>query len=142
MPERTPIHRPLPKRTAHPAPAPARAPNEVVIPIEQLEDLLEIDEFRLEDVCARHSGIFYKVAKQTALAISRRDAAYQAVKEANSRADAKIRHDAEVSDEKVTDKTVEAKRVLEPNVMAAVEQHAQLKLQADLLIALKESFDQ
>lgn len=109
---------------------------------QELEASLVIDENALDEALATQADCFYRVAKQVALQTSRRDAAKQALAEAEARADAKIRHDAEVADEKITDKNVEKQRQLTKEVVAATNLLHSLNKSVGLWIALKESFQQ
>ena len=60
--------------------------------IEDLEYALRIDEYALEEAVQRNPDLFYRVARQTALAISRRDEAKQDWEDAKADADLDVRN--------------------------------------------------
>ena len=107
-----------------------------------LENGLSIDENALDEAWIRHPDLFYRVARELVMAISKRDQAKINKEEAEARADARIRHDAEVSDEKVTESAVKSKKQLDPKVQAAENELAVLSERVGLLSALKESYIQ
>lgn len=109
------------------------------VPLSELEAALEINRDDLEAATEIQPEAFYRVAKQCALAISMRDAAYQNIKEQEAEADRRVR-DRVPSDEKITEKEVEAQRRLDPKVKQAIYDHQELAEAAGILAALKEAF--
>jgi len=75
-----------------------------------------------------------------ALLISNRDEAKQNLKEAEARTDAKIRHDAEVAGERITEKVVESQKLVQRDVLAAKDALFTLEREVGQMWALKEAF--
>jgi hypothetical protein len=127
-----------------------------------LETSLAIDEHALEEALRDQPETFYKVSKALALVVSRRDAAKQALADAEATADLEIRDDAreeEVraaresvrakdksaaapSKVKLTEGEVRARVMLTPGVLAARDRLTALSEEAGKLSALKEAFQQ
>lgn len=110
--------------------------------ISDLEEGLAIDEDALEESCIRQPELFYRVAKELALQTSRRDAANQMVKEAEAKADGQIRHDAQVAEEKITEKEIESQKRLHRDVKSAIEYALLIGENVGQLGALKEAYQQ
>lgn len=108
----------------------------------ELESALSIDPNALDEALVVHPEAFYRVAKKLALEISRRDASKKNLAEIEAEVDARIRHDAEVADEKVTEKSIESTKRTHPRVKKAIEELHKLNESVGLLSALKESFIQ
>lgn len=108
--------------------------------VEELERLLSIDPHHLEQQWQQHPDSFYKIGKQLAYAISERDEAAKELKEVEAIVDAKIRHDAELHDERITEKGVESEKRLDKGVKAAQTKLADLSLRVGLLQALRDAF--
>jgi hypothetical protein len=108
--------------------------------IEDLESGLAIDENHLEECSVQQPDLFYRAAKRAILEQSRRDAAKQAVAEAEAKADADARHALEVLDEKITEGKVASAVTLDKNVRAAKEALHQANLNFGLWSVLKESY--
>ena len=109
---------------------------------DELEEALLIDKEDLDSVNETHADLFHRVSKQLALLISRRDAAKLEKEDIEARIDARIRHDAEVHETKLTEKQVESEKRLHKDVQAAVNRQSQLNEQVGRWSALKESFQQ
>ncbi len=108
--------------------------------IADLEKGLLIDEHALERALMEQPSIFYKVSSLLAIAISRRDGAKQDKEVIEAKADAKIRHDAEVGGEKITEKLIEGRKIL--RVMDLSNELLELNGNVGQLSALKEAFQQ
>ena len=105
-----------------------------------LEKGLQIDEHALDDALLTHSDQFYRVSKQLTLLISQRDAADQEKKEIEARVDAQLRHDAEVTETKTTERQIESDKRRDKVVIKATEQLLELNKHVGQWQALKEAF--
>jgi len=108
----------------------------------ELEAALRIDEYALEGALREQPELFYRVSKAYALAISRRDAAKQALQDAEAEADLLVRGDAQEDDRKITEGEVRAKVQTDGKVVRARDA---LNAQSELvgkLSALKDAFQQ
>lgn len=110
--------------------------------MDELEEGLRIDQHALDEACMVQPQAFYNVAKELAMAVSRRDAAKQILNETEARADARIRHDIEVSGEKVTETAVKNRIALDKAVLAAQRDVHVSNEHLGRLTALKEAFSQ
>ncbi len=110
--------------------------------ISDLEKGLLIDEHALEYALMDQPSIFYKVASLLADSISERDAVKQDKEIAEARVDARIRHDAEVSGEKITEKLIEGRKILHKDVAGVSNELLRLNAIVGKLLALKDAFQQ
>lgn len=130
--------------------------------VQDLERSLSIDEHALEVALADQPQIFYRVSKALALDISRRDAAKQALADAEARADLAVREEARNAEAqaaraalnrttkdkapapkvKLTEGEVTARVQLDDGVLAARERFNVLNESVGKLSALKEAFQQ
>jgi hypothetical protein len=110
--------------------------------IADLEKGLHIDENSLDDELVIHPDLFYRVTKQLTLLISQRDAADQEKKEIEARIDAQLRHDAEVTDTKTTERQIESDKRRDKDVIKATDRLLELNKQVGQWQALKEAFMQ
>lgn len=127
----------------------------------ELEDALAIDEHALEEALRDQPETFYRVSKALALVISRRDAAKQALADAEAGADLDVRDESReeesrvardtvrgkdkptpVSKIKLTEGEVKARVQLDPAVVEARGAFARLSEEVGKLTALKEAFQQ
>jgi hypothetical protein len=108
--------------------------------ISEFEALLVIDKHALDDYLEQHPDLFYRVGEIVAERIAQRDAAKLAYAEAEAKADAEIRHDAAIAEEKLTADQVKAQIKLDKRVIAAVERHAELVYWCNRWGAMKEAF--
>lgn len=108
----------------------------------ELEDALRIDEHALEEALRDQPPLFYRVSKAYALEISRRDAAKQALQDAEARADLAVRESAQAEDRKVTEGEVRATVQTEGGVLEARDRMNRLSESVGKLAALKEAFQQ
>jgi hypothetical protein len=107
----------------------------------ELEDALRIREDELERDCEEQAEMFYHVARASAEAVSRRDWAKQALSELESELDAKIRHQADVAGDRITESAVKAQIKLEKRYQRAAAEVAKLNTEVGRLVALRESYD-
>lgn len=101
-----------------------------------MEARLVIDQ-HLEDERRTQHDKFYVVAKQLALAISRRDAAKKQVKEIEARLSEEFRREGQLTVKECADKVL-----LHPNMIDANEELLRTDKQASLWWALKDAFEQ
>jgi hypothetical protein len=110
--------------------------------IQLLEKKLAINEHGLEEALREHPTLFYHVASETALSMSRRDEAKQSLEETVAAVMMDIRREAERRDEKVTDKSVEAECKSDATVRKANKFYLDAKLGADKWSALRDAYVQ
>lgn len=112
-------------------------------PIAELEKGLRIDENALDEAHLQHADAFYRVSKQLAYLVSQRDAAKQAVEDAEAEADQDIRRTAAKHDNaKITVGEISAMIRLDPDVKKARDRYLTLSASVNELSALKEAFQQ
>lgn len=110
--------------------------------IEELEQGLEIDEHALDEALQRQPDLFYRVSKQLAIMTSRRDAAKQAIQNAEAEVELEIRQNLGKRDEKLTDKAVAARVRNSGKVKKAMASYLVLNGAVMQFTALKEAFQQ
>lgn len=110
--------------------------------LEDLQRGLRIDQHALEDSCREHAELFYKVANEYTNFVSLRDEAKQDLSETEATADARIRHDIELSGDKVTEKAVESAKLLDAQVKRARERVMDYNRIVGEWNALKEAYSQ
>lgn len=110
--------------------------------ISDLEEGLRIDPDGLDDACVAQPELFYRVAKELALSISRRDQQKQYLEETEAEVGLKTRHDAEVAEEKVTEGQIKSEVAAHPKVRAANSDLLRYQRRVAELTALKEAFSQ
>lgn len=108
----------------------------------ELEEGLRIDEHALEEALRDQPEMFYRVSKALALEISRRDAAKQALQDAEFKADLRVRGQAERQEKKITEGEVRARVHGDDEVVFCREELARLAESAGKLSSLKEAFQQ
>lgn len=114
----------------------------VVIEIDELERELKIDENALEESLQAQPLLFYQVAKQLALQISRRDQAKQGLSEIEAEIDLEIREMFRKDERKVTEREIDAEKTKDKSVVAAHKSYAELGTSVGQLSALKEAYMQ
>lgn len=110
--------------------------------LRELEDALRIDEHALEEALRDQPHMFYRVSKAYALEISRRDAAKQALQDAEAWADLSVREEAQEKDRKITEGEIKATVQTDVNVVRVREQFNRSSESVGKLAALKEAFQQ
>ena len=115
-------------------------PRERDATIQELESGVLIDERRLEEACSQHPDFFYRVAKRLAYETSLRDAAKETLANKEAAADARIRLEAERAEEKITEREVDSKKRLDPQVEAVRKQYNDLIYSVAQWTALKDAF--
>lgn len=106
----------------------------------ELEAGLSINKDNLDEEARQHTNLFYHVAKQLVLEISKRDQLYQRCKEVEAETDVNLRDEAAQREERITDKTVEALVRTADAVVHARTQLAEANLLVGQLQALKEAY--
>lgn len=109
--------------------------------IRELETALAINEYALNEERAKNPELFYRVAKAYALTMSRRDAAKQALADAEARADLAFREEAQGANRKITEGEVRATVLTSPSVDSARRLLARLNEEVGQLGALKEAYE-
>lgn len=110
--------------------------------LRELEDALRIDEHALEKALCDQPELFYCVSRAYALEISRRDAAKQALQDAEAETDLRIRDQARRDDQKITEGEVRATIQIDGRVTQAQAHLARRNEWVAKLGALKEAFQQ
>jgi hypothetical protein len=107
--------------------------------IEELEKGLKIGT-DLEQEDRVQAETYWRVARASAVATSRRDAAYQNIKDVEAEESLKIR-ESYTKEDKVTEATITAETRSSPHVRMAVKNHLRLQEEAAVLNALLMSFE-
>jgi hypothetical protein len=107
-----------------------------------LENGLRIDEHALDEALVQQPDLFYRVSKQLALLISRRDAKKQELAEEEAKADAETRETALKRKDKVTEAEVKSMTRLDPGVIKVSGELLHFSRLVGELSALKEAFQQ
>lgn len=110
--------------------------------IDELERGIKIDEHDLDMECKNHAELFYKVAKELALTISRRDEIKKDLEVIESTVDAEIRLRASSLDKKPTETQIQSQKHLDARVIKTQKKLSELNLEVGQWAALKESFGQ
>jgi hypothetical protein len=107
---------------------PARSPLKMTDEklIHEFDELLLIDKTDLDTMLEQSADLIYRVSEMLTERVAERDAAKLDVAEAEARADASIRKDAQLADEKITADQVKAEIKIDKKVIAAVNRHADL----------------
>lgn len=121
-----------------PGPFP-RKPSQQSPSIVELEKALKIDEDDLETSLLDQPESFYRVAKAAAIATSRKDAAYQHIKEVTAEVDRHIRSGIDPED-KMTEKAIESQVRLDRKIRDANIAHLALSEDAAILNALVQAY--
>lgn len=119
-----------------------KAPPEDYDDMRELEAALRIDERALEEALRDQPALFYRVSSAYAMEISRRDAAKQALQDAEAEVGLQVRESARRDEQKVTEGEVAARTQTAPRVGAARERLHELSESVGKLAALKEAFQQ
>lgn len=122
---------------------PSSAPDvEMFDDFRDLEGALKIDEYGLDEALSTQPEAFYRVAKSLAMEISRRDAAKQALQDAEADAELRVRDQAEDDKKKMVADEVRARVQTDAGVRAARDRLFQLAESVGKLSSLKEAFQQ
>ena len=111
------------------------------VSLRDLERALKIDKHALDEGLECQADLFYMVARECALLVSRQDSASQQQKEVEAAVDQGIRRQLDPN-EKVTERDIEARRRTHPDVVEIVGQLLDLKRDVAIWQALKEAWQQ
>lgn len=111
-------------------------------PLQELEEALRIDENALEDVAREHSSIFYRVAREVALVISRRDATKAELERIEGQITLSMREQAREEGEKTTVDEIKARMRDDREYVACTSRLAMRQEEVGAWMALKESYVQ
>jgi hypothetical protein len=109
--------------------------------LKQLEEKLQINEHALDVALREHPDLFYQVASQLALSISKRDADKQALGEAEASVAMELRAKAARLDEKVTENSIAAQVKSDKRIVEANEAYLNAHFEAAKWAALKEAYE-
>jgi hypothetical protein len=109
-----------------------------MIDLEEFRGYLAIDKHALDKELMQQSQLFFTVADELVLALSKRDA----LKEGLATIDAGLDKKYRAGNSKVTETAIKSMVQLDREHQLAMGQYLQLKLEADQLAALKEAFQQ
>jgi len=110
--------------------------------IEDLRAALAIDEHALEEACAQHADLFYRVSKHLENEISIRDGMKEQLEDLEAKAYIDICAEAEEAETKVTVGEIQARIRLHPEVKRVRDRLLQFKESARQWTALKEAYTQ
>jgi hypothetical protein len=110
--------------------------------ISELESGLRIDENNLNQALIEQPQVFYAVAKELAIQISRRDQAKQRLSEVEAEFDIDFREKARAEDRKVTEGQISSEKQLDGHVIAASKELSQISGIVGQLTALKDAYIQ
>lgn len=108
--------------------------------VEDLKGLLKIDKNALDEELVQSPELLFRVSDAYIEAIDLRDALKNDLAVAEAEADKKIRHDADVAEEKITEGAIKARVLTHKDRVKAYTAYLDAKLAADRLGALKEAF--
>lgn len=108
--------------------------------IAELEQAMLIDKDALDEALIQQPDLIYRVSKTIVERVSQRDAAKQDHNEAEALADAEVRRDAQIAEEKVTADAVKSAVRLHKDVIRAADKLAELTYRVNQWGALKEAF--
>ena len=110
--------------------------------LKQLEAKLVIDEHALDIALREHPDLLYKVASELALAISNRDEAKQELEQIQAQVDSELRKAALISDQKVTETSIQSNKNTDKRVIAANDVFLEKSYEAAKWTALRSAYEQ
>lgn len=108
--------------------------------VTKYKSLLKINKNQLDEELVQGPELLFSVWEAYIQAIDIRDALKNDLAVVEAEVDKKIRHDAEVAEEKITEGAVKARVLTNQRRKKAYDNFLDAKLAADKLFALKESF--
>jgi hypothetical protein len=108
--------------------------------LDDLRDGLRIDKNDLDNALMDQPDAYWRVSEAYVMACSRRDEMKYDIEQASAELDKQFRREAEKSDEKLTEKSLTAQIETSPKIITLRKEYAQMRLKADLLSAMKESY--
>jgi hypothetical protein len=112
------------------------------VELADLEPGLLIDEHALDQACARHPDLFYRVAKRLADEVSMRDALKEQLANVEALVDTEIREEAAAENEKPTVKEIESRTRLDLRVEKVRKHLLETGAAVGQWMALKDAFTQ
>lgn len=110
--------------------------------LDKLRGYLAIDKHSLDDEIVQQPQLFFEISEASVNATARRDFLKEEIARVDAALHAKHRRQIEKSGARATDAGVSAAIAADPKHHAAVDAHISARQQADLLLALKDSFHQ
>ncbi len=110
--------------------------------ITELQAGLAIDEHGLDQALIMQTELFWRVSRQLAQLISKRDGAKQQLTETEARVDVEVRRKVADAGERTTENDIKARVTLDPSVLEDRDELLNLSLEVGLWSALKESYEQ
>lgn len=110
--------------------------------MEEYRSFLKIDKNDLDTALLEQPDIFYRVANEYSLALSRKDQAKTLLDEAEAEADQLIRRDAEEEKEKISETVVKERIILDPEVKTRRMEYVSWVGLAGRWEAMRDSFTQ
>jgi hypothetical protein len=104
------------------------------------KEIMKIDKSRLDDECVTHSATLFEIHSALIKAQEKRDAAKIAVDEMYAEVDAKIRNNALIKGEKITEAKISNQIILDNDYKEVYTNYINAKLEADNLVAVKDSY--
>lgn len=109
---------------------------------EELRQGLSIDPEDLDRCLVQQPDLYYHVAELYANALSEKDGAKLDLEEASADLDMQLRKDAQEKEERITEEGFKQRLRASPVIKKLNRSFLELREQADILLALKESYQQ
>jgi hypothetical protein len=110
--------------------------------VNELRSYLEIDKHALDDEIVKQPSLFFKVSEAYVEAVAERDACKEELASIDAELDGEVRHKLEVAGEKITEAIVKNEIQTDKKHGPAFDTYILAKTKADMLMALKEAFQQ
>lgn len=105
-------------------------------------EMLQIDRDKLDEELINQSLKYYQIAEKHAYAVSRRDEAYDYIKQVDAELYSDFRRKADEAGHKITETAINSLVLADELHKKAVEVHLQSKLEVDILAALRDAISQ
>lgn len=109
---------------------------------QELESALRIDEYALNDVCREQPTLFYRVSREVAMAVSRRDAAKTELEKVEAQLTLDLRDQARDAESKITVDEIKARVRENGAYLDAVARLSQCQEDYASWQVLKEAYQQ
>ncbi len=110
--------------------------------VDEFRKYLKINKEKLDDELVQHSQLFFAVCEELVNALALRDGAKEGLAVTDAELDAKYRIALEKRHDKVTEAMVKGRVQTDPEHERVFGKFVEAKKRADLLQALKDSFEQ
>ena len=110
--------------------------------IDELRNYLEIDKHSLDDEIVKQPSLFFRVSEAFVEAVAERDACKEELASVDAELDGEVRHKLEVAGDKITEAIVKNEIQTHKKHGPAFDTYILAKTKADMLLALKEAFQQ